>query len=134
MRYRVMPLPLAAVTAAVLLTGGCGSSKPAVCSDAAALQKSVQNLKSVSISKGSLTTLRNDISTIQQQLTTLSNSAKGQFAPQISGLRNSLTALRPAVAAATAQPSASTLAAVATTTHSVVQAAGSLQSAVKSTC
>jgi hypothetical protein len=134
MRYRVMPLPLVMVTAALVLTGGCGSSKPPVCSDAAAVQTSVNNLKGVSISRGSLSTLNSDVSTIQQQLTTLSKSAKGQFAPQISALRDSLAALRPAVTAATAQPGATTLATVATTTHTVVRAAGSLQSAVNSTC
>jgi hypothetical protein len=134
MRNVLVPLPLAAVTAAVLLTGGCGSSKPPVCSDASALKTSVENLKSVPISKSGLTTLGNDVSTIQKQLNTLQSSAKSQFGPQISALRESLATLRPAVAAATAGPSVSTLAAVATGTAKVVQSANSLQSAVKNTC
>lgn len=134
MRFRVMPLPLAVIATALVLTGGCGSSKPPVCSDASALQTSVQNLKNVSISKGSLSTLSSDLSTIQKQLATLSNSAKGQFASQITALQNSIAALRPAVTTATTQPSVTTMAAVATSTHALVQAAGSLQSAVKSTC
>jgi hypothetical protein len=134
MRTREIALPLAAVAAAFVLTAGCGSSKPPVCSDASALQTSVQNLKDVSIGKGSLSTLSNDLSTIQKQLTTLSNSAKGQFGSQITGLQTSIASLRPAVTAAVADPSASTLAAVATRIPGVVSAANTLQSAVKNTC
>ena len=59
------------------------SSTPAVCSDLAALQKSVQGIKDTSLDQGALSKISAELRTIQQQLKQLRSDAKDNYSSEL---------------------------------------------------
>jgi len=129
-----VPVPGAMVTAVVLIAlAGCGSSKPAYCSDRTNLENSVKNLPS-SVSSGGISGLPSQITTIKSQATTLVSSAKSDFPTQTSAVKTSVDALSSAVKALPSSPSATQLAAIGLDVSNVVSSVKSFTDASKSKC
>lgn len=119
--------------AAALLTA-CSGSKPAVCTDAANLKTSVQDLKNVNVRENGVSAVSDQLSKIQQQFSTLKTDAKGQYSTQIDDLSKALSSLSSSVTAAKGNVNTGTLSAVAAAAGSVVSAGNNLVTAVSNTC
>jgi len=129
-----VPVPGAMVTAVVLIAlAGCGSSKPAYCSDRTNLENSVKNLPS-SVSSSGISGLTSQITTIKSQATTLVSSAKSDFPTETSAVKTSVDALSSAVKALPSSPSATQLAAIGLDASNVVSSVKSFTDASKSKC
>lgn len=131
---RQLAAALAALTVAALLVACGGKNEPAVCTDVANIQKTVDDLKDVKIEAGAIGTIQTDLATMRQQLATLKTDAKAQFSGETAAVSTALDTLSTNVAAARASPSLTTLSAVGTAVAGVKDAASSLVSAVESTC
>src|SRR5208283_5562858 len=94
-----MRTAFATVAAGTLIAlAGCGSSKPAYCSDRTNLENSIKGLTSLSASSG-VSGLTSQIKTIQSDAISVVNSAKGDFPSQTSAMKTSVDALASAVKA-----------------------------------
>lgn len=122
----------AAVLALVALTG-CGSSKPAYCTDRANLEKSVQGLTSLNVSSG-ISGLEAQLSKIQTNANSLVNSAKGDFPNETSAIESSLHALEASVRAVASNPSAGAISTVARDASTFVNSVMTFTNATKSKC
>lgn len=122
----------------VFVTGlvGCsgGSNKSAVCSDMDSLQKTVQSLTHEPFQSGSVSKIQNDLATLREQWDTFKKDAKSQFSGDVNKVQSSIDELSTTVAAAKADPSASTLSAAATAAKGVGDATKGLATAVSGTC
>jgi hypothetical protein len=127
-------VPLAfATTATVVALAGCGSSKPAYCTDRTNLSNSVKGLTSLTVSSG-ISGLKSQVTTIQGDATTLVNSAKSDFPSQTSAITSSVDALKSAVAALSSSPSAAQIATVTKDAASVVSSVKTFTDASSSKC
>jgi len=132
---RCSGLAAACVIAAALLTAcSSTSSKPAVCTAAANLKTSVQDLKNVNVRQNGISAVSDQLSKIEQELGTLKTDAKGQYSTQIDDLSTALSSLTSSVNAARAHVNTGTLSAVASGVGSVVSAGNNLVTAVSNTC
>ena len=82
------PMAMVAATALIALVG-CGSSKPAYCSDRTKLEDSIKGLTSLNLSSG-LSGLKSQLTTIENDATTLVNSAKSDFPSETSAVKTSV--------------------------------------------
>ena len=129
-----MRVPVASVVAvAVVALAGCGSSKPAYCSDRTNLENSIKNLPSVTSSSG-VSGLQSQLATIQSDATSLVNAAKSDFPTETSAVKSSVDTLQSAVKALPSNPSASQIAPIALDASNVVSSVKSFVSASKSKC
>ncbi len=127
-------MPVACVAAVGLIAlAGCGSSKPAYCSDRTNLENSVSGLTSLNASSG-ISGLESQLKKIQSDATTLVNSAKSDFPSQTSAVKSSIDALSTAVKALPSNPSAAQIASLATSAASVVSSVKSFTDASSSKC
>jgi len=127
-------VPGAMVTAAVLIAlAGCGSSKPAYCSDRTNLQNSVKNLPS-SVSSSGISGLTSQLTTIKSDATKLVNSAKSDFPTQTSAVKSSVDTLQAAVKALPSSPSTAQIAALIPDAANVVSSVTSFTDNSKSKC
>jgi hypothetical protein len=127
-----VPVAMVAVVALVALAG-CGSSKPAYCSDTTKLENSVKNLPSVTSSSG-ISGLTSQLSTIESDATSLVNAAKSDFPTQTSAVKTSVDTLASAVKALPSSPSTSQIAAIGLDASSVVSSVSSFVDTSKSKC
>jgi hypothetical protein len=118
-----------ASAAAIVALAGCGSSKPAYCTDRTNLQNSVKGLTSSGISG-----LKSQITQIQSDATTLVNSAKSDFPSETSAITSSVSALKNSLAALPSGPSAAQIAIVTRDAASVVSSVKSFTDASNSKC
>jgi hypothetical protein len=118
---------------ALIAAAGCGSSKPAYCSDRTNLENSVKDLPSVASSSG-IGGLQTQITTIKTDATSLVNAAKTDFPTQTSAVKSSVDALQSAVKALPSSPSAAQIAAIAADAASVTSSVKSFVDASKSKC
>ena len=123
-----VPLVLAAAATAVTLAG-CGSSKPAYCTDRTNLENSVKGLTSSGVSG-----LKSQLKQIQTDATTVVNSAKGDFPSETSAITSSVTALKTSVTALPSSPSAPQIATATRNAASVVSSVKSFVDASNSKC
>jgi hypothetical protein len=117
----------------LLALAGCGSSKPAYCTDRTNLENSIKGLTSLSPSNG-LSGLQSQLKKIQTNATALANSAKGDFPNESSAVESSVNTLASTVKSLSGTPSGSQIAKVATDASSVVSAVKSFTSATASKC
>lgn len=130
-------LVLLAFTAAAVVVAlvGCGSSKPAYCTDRTNLQNSVKGLSSVSLTSSSgVSNLKSQIDTIQSDATTLVNSAKSDFPSETSAITSSVDALKGSVGALSSSPSTAEIATVTKDAATVVSSVKNFQDASNSKC
>lgn len=121
---------LAPLAVAAVLLAGCGSSKPSYCSKVSDLQKSVQNLTSVTSVSG----LTNQLSTIESKAKETVNAAKSDFPSETSAVTNSLNALQATVKQLPQSPSAAQIATLTKQAGATVTAIKDLASATSSKC
>jgi len=126
-------LPAAALVVSGL-AAGCGSSKPAYCTDASQLKTSVQDLGNVDINVHDLSSVNTAVSKVQADANKFAADAKSAYPSQTTALQNSLSSLQTAVKSAMSQPSVTTVAAVVSSVTQVKTAADNVQTAVKGTC
>jgi hypothetical protein len=130
-RWALLP---AAVLVLSGLAAGCSSSKPAYCTDADQLKTSVQDLGNVNINVHDLSSVNTAVSKVQADATTFASDAKSAYPSQTTALKTSLSSLETAVKSAMAQPSLTTVAAVASSVTQVKTAADNLQTAANGKC
>jgi hypothetical protein len=118
-----------ATAATVVGLAGCGSSKPAYCTDRTNLQNSVKGLTSSGISG-----LKSQITQIQGDATTLVNSAKSDFPDQTAAITSSVSTLKNSLSALPSSPSAGQIATVTKNAASVVSSVKSFTDASSSKC
>ena len=127
-------VPVAMVAAVALVAlAGCGSSKPAYCSDRTNLNNAVKNLPSVTSSSG-ISGLKSQLKTIESDATSLVNAAKSDFPTQTSAITSSVDTLASAVKALPSSPSSAQITAIAADAASVVNSVSSFSDASKSKC
>jgi hypothetical protein len=127
-------VPVAMLTAVALIAlVGCGSSKPAYCSDRTNLENSVKGLTSLNPSSG-ISGLQTQVKTIESNATSLVNAAKSDFPSETSAVKSSVDALQSAIKALSSSPSATQIAAIATSATAVVNSVKSFVDASKSKC
>ncbi len=131
-RRALVLVPVAIVIAGVTVAG-CGSSKPAYCSDRSNLENSIKGLPSAATSSG-LTGLASQVSTIQSDAAALVSSAKSDFPSQTSAIKSSVDTLSSAVKALPSSPSTTQLVTIAADAASVVSAVNGFTSATSSNC
>jgi hypothetical protein len=132
-RARVrLPVTMVAAVAIVALAG-CGSSKPAYCSDRTNLQNSIKGLTSLNVSSG-ISGLTSQLTKIKGDATTLVSSAKSDFPTETSAVESSVNTLASAVKTLPSSPSATQIAAVAADAAHVVSSVNSFVDASKSKC
>jgi hypothetical protein len=130
---RVRLLPACAAAAAVIALAGCGSSKPAYCSDRTNLENSVKGLTNLNASSG-ISGLQAQLQKIQSSANALVNSAKGSFPNETSAIKSSLQALESSVKTVASNPSASQIATVANDASKFVNSVTTFTNATKSKC
>jgi hypothetical protein len=123
-----VPLVLAAAATAVTLAG-CGSSKPAYCTDRTNLENSVKGLTSSGVSG-----LKSQLKQIESDATTLVDSAKSDFPSETSAITSSVNALKSSVTALPSSPSTAQIAAATRDAASVVSSVKSFVDASNSKC
>jgi hypothetical protein len=128
---RAWVLLACAAAIAVAALAGCGSSKPAYCTDRANLQNSVKGLTNLS---GGISGLKSQLTQIQSDATAVVNSAKGDFPTQTSAVSSSVSALKNSVAALPSSPSAAQIATVTRDAANVVSSVKSFTDATSSQC
>ena len=129
---RTWVLLACAAAIAVVALAGCGSSKPAYCTDRANLENSVKGLSNLSGS--GISGLKSQITQIQSDATAVVNSAKGDFPTQTSAISSSVSALKNSVAALPSSPSAAQIATVTRDAANVVSSVKSFTDATSSQC
>jgi hypothetical protein len=126
--------PAAIVASVALLAlAGCGSSKPAYCSNRTSLQNSIKTLPS-SVSSSGISALPSEVTKIKSDATTLVSSAKSDFPNETSALKSSVDALDSSVKALPSSPSASQIAAIGVDASNVVSSVNSFVDTSKSKC
>jgi hypothetical protein len=127
------------VLACVLAVGvaglaGCGgSSKPKYCTARSDLQTSIKGLTSLSATSG-VSGLQAQVTKIENDITTLVNSAKSDFPTETAAMKSSLDTLTSSVQSLGSSPSAGQIATVATNAASVVSSATAFINASSAKC
>jgi len=129
-----MRVPLAfATTAAIVALAGCGSSKPAYCTDRTNLNNSIKGLTSLTASSG-ISGLKSQVNMIQSDATAVVNSAKSDFPSETSAISSSVNALKSSVGALSSSPTAAQITTVTKDAASVVSSVKSFSDASSSKC
>ena len=114
----------------VALVAGCGSSKPAFCTNLSALKKSVT---SISVTEG-ISSLKSQLQTIESQAKSLVSSAKSDFPNETTAIDSAVSTVQTAVNALSSPPTAAQLASVAVGAKDAVSSVSAFASASKSKC
>ena len=126
--------PLACLAAlALVAVAGCGSSKPAYCSDRANLEKTVKGVTNISASSP-VSTLLTTFEQIQTEAAAAVSSAKTYFPSQTSAIKSSVATLTSDVKALRSSPSPAQIATIASDAMSVVNSVKSFVDATSSKC
>jgi hypothetical protein len=128
-------LALAAIAAvAVGASAGCGSSKPAYCSDRSTLQQSVEDLGNVDLQSGGVSALQSQLKTVKTDADALVSSAKSDFPSQSDAITSSVSALSSSVQKLPSSASGTDAAALAVDVKNVTGAFKSFSDATSSEC
>ena len=92
-RAAAPPLLALAALAATLLVAGCGSSKPAYCSDLSNLEASVKALGDVNVVQNGVGALTTALDKVKTNAQAFASSAKGALQPQANALESSVQAV-----------------------------------------
>jgi hypothetical protein len=129
---------LTAAVAATMMSSallvGCSSAKAPVCDSFAALQHSVDDLRTRTMSENGVGALQSDLATVRTNLNTFVADARQQFQPQVAGVQQASDQVSSAVDTAKADPTAASLRTVATALAGLADSVRSLGTEVKGTC
>lgn len=132
-----MPLAAIALTTAALLPG-CGSSKPAYCTQVTNFESSINALKQVEVSPSSLSAIATDVQKVGTRSKELVAAVRTEFAPQINSMKGSVAAIEATLKELTSAPGSSTLTHAVTAIPSQIEAlkrsADEIQEVTKSKC
>ena len=117
----------------LLAVAGCGSSKPAYCTDRSNLENSVKGLTGLNASSG-VSGLQSQLKKIQSDTTALVNSAQTAFPDETSAITSSVDALASSVKALPSSPSAGQIATVTSDASKIVNSVKSLFDSTSSKC
>jgi hypothetical protein len=90
LRRGVVAVWACAAVSVGLLLGGCGSSKPAYCSDLNNLKTSVQNLGKVNPVQNGVSSLTAALDEVKSSAQKLAGSAKGALGPQVDAVEKAI--------------------------------------------
>jgi uncharacterized membrane protein YdfJ with MMPL/SSD domain len=132
-RLAAAPFLAAAIAvAAALALSGCGSSKPAYCSDRSSLEKSVKDLGSVNLKNGG--EVKSQLQKVKSDANAVISSAKGDFPNQTAAIKSSVSALEKAVKGLPQQPSPQQFATLAGDVKNVATSVKGFTDATASKC
>jgi hypothetical protein len=131
---RRQALAVAVSLLAALALVGCGSNRPAVCSDVDSLQASVDKLKAVNVRENGLSELSSNLNQVKNDVDQLAKDAKSQYRQEIDDVESAVNRLSSSVSAAKADPTSARLAAVRSGVQDVQSTFLDLRGAVSSTC
>ncbi len=123
-----------ALAALALIAAGCGSSKPDYCSNVSDLKESVDELGSIQVESGVLSTLRSDLEKVRADANRVVSSAQQDFPNETSALNSSVSSLADTVDRLPPSPTPQQLAGLTAEIATAVTAAEELSSATKSAC
>lgn len=130
--------PLALCLTGVALFAGCGSSKPAYCTQVNNFKNSVNELEKVELSPTNVSGITTALQKVQSSGKEMVSAVKTEFAPQIATAKSSLSALEKTVTELAASPSSSSLAHAVSVVpgeiEAVKKAAEEVEQVTKSKC
>ena len=97
MHFKPFMPPAALALAATALFAGCGSSKPAYCTQVTNFKNSVNTLEQVEVSPSNLSTIGTDVQKVGTSSKELVSAVKTEFAPQINSMKGSVAAVEATV-------------------------------------
>ena len=134
MRLRLVMTAAGFVMSSAALVA-CGEDTPAVCGSAEQLQSSFDDLKDIDITEvNGPEEFKSQVETVDGDLDQLTNDAKAEFSSQVDTVIATFEALKTSAQAATADPSADTLAAATTAMSAFTTEVQALIKDVESTC
>ena len=134
MRLRLLLTAASLVMSSTALVA-CGDDEPAVCGSAKQLQSSFDELKGIDLTEtNGLDEFKSELETIDGDLNQLTDDAKSEFSSQVAAVTSSFEALGASVQAATADPTADTLAVAKTAMSEFSTSVKALISDVEATC
>ena len=134
MRLRLVMTAAGFVMSSAALVA-CGEDTPAVCGSAEQLQSSFDDLKDIDITEeNGPEEFKSQVETVDGDLDQLTNDAKEEFSSQVDTVIATFEALKTSAQAATADPSADTLAAATTAMSAFTTEVQALIKDVESTC
>jgi hypothetical protein len=127
---------LLAAVAVVLALGGCAEDedRPAVCDSYDAVQASADDLRNANISENGLTQVRTDLQELRDDLVTLIDDARAQYATEVDTIQKAAADLQTAVTAARIDPGPMTLATVGDAAAWLRETVSRLGTAMADTC
>jgi outer membrane murein-binding lipoprotein Lpp len=135
LRLHVVLTLAVALAAAVLVAAGCGSDdKPEYCSNVSDLQQSVDDLKSVQLERGALSTLQTDVQKVQSNANAVVSSAKQDFPSETSALESSVSSLSTSIEQLPPDPTTQQLRSLRPQIRNVVTATQGVEDATSSAC
>jgi hypothetical protein len=122
-----------AVAIGTVALAGCGSSKPAYCTDRGNLENAVNGLTSLTVNSG-ISAWKSQVQKIDTAATALVSSAKSDFPSQTSAITSSVNALKNSAADVHSSPSAATIAIAAQDASNVKTSVKNFTNATSSQC
>ncbi len=133
MYRRLFALAALSLTAVALFAGCGSSSKPAYCKQVSEFHSAVSTLEKEEISVSNATSVASAVEKVGTSAKALGTAVKGEFAPQISAIDSSLSAVAKSVGEATGG-SLSALTQIPTEIDKLKQAASEVQQVTKNKC
>jgi hypothetical protein len=134
-RLRVVLTLAVALAAVALVAAGCGGDdKPEYCSNVSDLKQSVDDLKSVQLDSGVLSTVQTDVQKVQSNANAVVSSAKQDFPTETTALESSVSILFTSINKLPPSPTPQQLLALVPQIRSVGTAAQGLSGATSSAC
>jgi hypothetical protein len=117
----------------LIALAGCGSSKPAYCTNRSNLENSIKGLTNLNVSSG-ISGLQSQVQKIENDASALVSSAKSDFPSETSAVSSSVDMLTSAVKGLPSSPSAGQIASIASDAANVVTSVKNLINATSSKC
>ena len=105
-----------------------------MCEGVQALEKSVNNLRTVNVSENGLSEFSSGLSQVKNDLDQVTSSAKTEYQPQLASVNAAVDDLSSSISAAKADPTGPTLRTVGVAVTAVGNAVTGLRQAVNDTC
>ncbi|MCA2211460.1 hypothetical protein [Jidongwangia harbinensis] len=132
---RRMPMLIAAGTAAATLAiGGCSTDQPPVCESLAAVQTTMNQIRTTNVSENGLAPLKAHLQQLKTDVYLLLTDAGAQFAPEVEAVRTAADQVSASVAMARETPDVANLSAVRTTLQGLQTSLRGLADAMSGTC
>ena len=129
-----MTTRIAAVTAAALVLGGCGTDQPPVCDSLVAVQTTMHQVRNANVAENGLAPLQANLRQLKADVGVLLTEASTQFGPEADMVRTAADQVSTSVAAARQSPDVAHLGEVRTTLGALRSSLQVLGDAMSGTC